>query len=104
MWIEYKWQNHLSWPLNPLVLNGCNEKSDSLSLPYRFFSKIYDFHVIVVPIWPLSELLSVKEVKPNMNDSPESYDYTFMLKTEYFIKPYGAVENIYYFTFSDTSW
>lgn len=39
-----------------------------------------------------------------MNDSPESYDYTFMLKTEYFIKPYGAVGNIYYFTFSDTSW
>lgn len=39
-----------------------------------------------------------------MNDSPESYDYTFMLKMEYFIKPYGAVENIYYFTFSDTSW
>lgn len=46
-------------------------------------------------------VISKKEVKPNMNDSPESYDYTFMLKTEYFIKPYGAVENIYYFTFSD---
>ena len=55
--------------LSPLLLNGYNQKSDCLSIPYKFFSKIYDFYVIVVPIYMA---FVRKEVKPNMNDRPES--------------------------------